>query len=78
MYLIRGANGIPSIVWDRLQPVRALFPDAQVIPVGNRAEEALKKVCVALPKVPHPANRRGGIALFRKGLRERVERARPR
>src|ERR1035437_6002558 len=45
MYLIRGANGIPSIVWDRLQPVRALFPDAQVIPVGNRAEDALKKGC---------------------------------
>ena len=56
-----------------LRELRGLFPDAQVIPVGNRAEDALKKFCFALPKVPHPANRDGGIAPFRRELRERVE-----
>jgi hypothetical protein len=56
-----------------LREVRALFPEAKMIPVGNRAEDALKKLCVALPRVPHPANRRGGMAPFRNELRARVE-----
>jgi hypothetical protein len=55
-----------------LHLLRAAFPDAAFVAVGNKARDALHAAGIAAPAIRHPAN--GGATKFADGLKAIVER----